>query len=49
MSWYIAPAAFEQDQTSADFLRQYSIDRLPKDPKLRQRAAEFQRKQGKGP
>jgi hypothetical protein len=30
-----------------DFLRRYSLARLPNDPKLRQRAAEFLRKQGK--
>ena len=31
----------------AQIPRQYSLDRLPNDPKLRQRAAEFLRKQGK--
>jgi hypothetical protein len=38
---------FEKDESQADFLRQYSLDRLPNDAKLRQRAAEFLRKQGK--
>jgi hypothetical protein len=44
---HLALAAFEKDPLRADFLRRYSLDRLPKDPKLRQRAAEFLRKQGK--
>jgi len=43
----LALAGFEEDLVSADFLRRYSLDRLPNDPKLRQRAAEFLRKQGK--
>ena len=38
---------FEKDESQADFLRHYSLDRLPNDAKLRQRAAEFLRKQGK--
>jgi hypothetical protein len=44
----LALACFEKDPIRADFLRQYSLDRLPNNPKLRQRAAEFLRKQGKG-
>jgi len=44
---HLALANFEKDPLRADFLRQYSLDRLPKDPKLRQRAAEFLRKQAK--
>jgi hypothetical protein len=44
---HLALASFQKDPLSADFLRQYSLDRLPNDPKLRQRAAEFLRKQGK--
>jgi hypothetical protein len=38
---------FEKDESQADFLRHYSLDRLPNDAKLRRRAAEFLRKQGK--
>ena len=37
----------QEDPIRADFLRQYSLVRLPNDPTLRQRAAEFLRKQGK--
>jgi len=44
---HLALAGYEKDPIEADFLRQYSLDRLPMDPKLRQRAAEFLRKQGK--
>jgi hypothetical protein len=44
---HLALAAFERDPVSADFLRQYSLDRLPNDPKMRQRAAELLRRQGK--
>jgi hypothetical protein len=44
---HLALAAFEKDPLRADFLLRYSLDRLPNDPKLRQRAAEFLRKQGK--
>ena len=44
---HLALAGFEKDLVSAGFLRQYSLDRLPNDSKLRQRAAEFLRKQGK--
>ena len=44
---HLALAGFEKDPMRADFLRRYSLDRLPNDPKLRQRAAEFLRKQGK--
>jgi hypothetical protein len=44
---HLALAGFEKDPLRADFLRQYSLDRLPNDPKLRRRAAEFLRKQGK--
>jgi hypothetical protein len=40
-------AGFEKDESQADFLRRYSVDRLPNDPQIRQRAAEFLRKQGK--
>jgi hypothetical protein len=43
----LALAGFEEDPIRADFLRRYSLDRLPNDPKLRQRAIEFLRKQGK--
>jgi hypothetical protein len=44
---HLALAGFSLDRLQADFLRQYSLDRLPDDPKLRQRAEEFLRKQGK--
>jgi hypothetical protein len=44
---HLALAGFEEDPVRADFLRQYSLDRLPNDPKLCQRAAEFLHKQGK--
>jgi tetratricopeptide (TPR) repeat protein len=44
---HLALAGFEQDWIRADFLRRYSIDRLPNDATLRQRAVEFLRKQGK--
>jgi hypothetical protein len=44
---HLALAGFEEDQIRAAFLRRYSLDRLPNDPKLRRRAAEFLRKQGK--
>jgi hypothetical protein len=44
---HLALADFEKHAIRADFLRRYSLDRLPNDPKLRQRAAEFLRKQGK--
>ena len=44
---HLALAGFEKDPIRADFLRRYSLDRLPNDPKFRQRAAEFLRKQGK--
>jgi dipeptidyl aminopeptidase/acylaminoacyl peptidase len=43
----LALAGFEKDPLCADFLRRYSLDRLPNDLKLRQRAAEFLRQQGK--
>jgi hypothetical protein len=43
---HLALAGFEKDPIEADFLRRYSLDRLPKDPRLRQRAAEFLHKQG---
>ena len=36
---HLALAGFEKDPIRADFLRRYSLDRLPNDPKLRQRAA----------
>jgi len=44
---HLALAGFEKDPICANFLRQYSPDRLPNAPSLRQRAAEFLRKQGK--
>ena len=44
---HLALAGFDEVPIRADFPRQYSLDRLPNDPKLRQRAAEFLRKQGK--
>jgi hypothetical protein len=44
---HLALAGFEEDPIRADFLRRYSLDRLPNDLRLRQRAAEFLRKQGK--
>jgi hypothetical protein len=40
-------AGFEKDPLCADFLRRYSLDRLPNDSKLCQRAAKLLRKQGK--
>jgi tetratricopeptide (TPR) repeat protein len=43
---HLALAGFEEDPIRADFLRRYSLDRLPNDAKLRQRAAEFLREQG---
>jgi WD domain, G-beta repeat len=45
---HLALSGFEKDESQADFLRRYSLDRLPNDPKLRQRAVEFLHKQGKG-
>jgi hypothetical protein len=44
---HLALASFEKGENQADFLRRYSLDRLPNEPELRQRAAEFLRKQGK--
>jgi hypothetical protein len=44
---HLALAGFENEPIQADFLRQYSLDRLPNDLKLRQRATEFLRQQGK--
>jgi hypothetical protein len=44
---HLALAGFEKDEILADFLRRFSLDRLPNDPKLRQRAVGFLRKQGK--
>jgi hypothetical protein len=44
---HLALAGFEKDPMRADFLRWYSLSRLPSDPKLRQRAAELLHKQGK--
>jgi hypothetical protein len=44
---HLALAGFEEVLIPADFLRRYSLDRLPNDPRLRQRAAKFPRKQGK--
>ena len=44
---HLALAGFETDPLQADFLRRYSFDRLPDDPSLRRRAAEFLRKQRK--
>jgi WD40 repeat protein len=43
----LALAGFEKDPIEAEFLRRYSLDRLPNDPKLRQRAAKLLRIQGK--
>jgi hypothetical protein len=43
----LALAGFAEDPVRADFLRRYALARLPEDPKLGQRAAEFLRKQGK--
>jgi hypothetical protein len=43
----LALANFDQDPIAADFLRQYSLVRLPDDPKLRESAATFLRLQGK--
>jgi WD40 repeat protein/class 3 adenylate cyclase/tRNA A-37 threonylcarbamoyl transferase component Bud32 len=44
---HLAIAGFEEDPIRADFLRRYALDRLPNDARIRQRAAEFLRKQGK--
>ena len=44
---HLALAGFAEDRVRADFLQRYSLDRLPDDPKLRHRAAEFLREQGK--
>jgi hypothetical protein len=44
---HLALSSFEKDPIRADFLRRYSLNRLPNDSRLRQRAAEFLRKQGK--
>jgi WD domain, G-beta repeat len=44
---HLALAGFEEDPLRADFLRQYSMDRLPNDSKLRQRACELLRAQGR--
>jgi tetratricopeptide (TPR) repeat protein len=44
---HLALAGFEEGPIRADFLRRYSLDRLPNDPRLCQRAAEFLRKQEK--
>jgi hypothetical protein len=44
---HLALAGFKKDAIEADFLRKYSLDRLPNNLKLRERAAEFLRKQGK--
>ena len=44
---HLALARFEEEPTRAAFLRQYSLVRLSNDAKLRQRAAEFLRNQGK--
>jgi hypothetical protein len=43
---HLALASFEEDPIRAEFLRCYSLNRLPDDPRLRERAAEFLRKQG---
>jgi hypothetical protein len=45
---HLALAGFEKEPIRADFLRRYSLDRLPNDPKLRQRAAEVPAQAGKG-
>jgi WD40 repeat protein len=42
----LALAGFERDSISANFLRNYALNRLPNDPQLYQRAAEFLREQG---
>jgi hypothetical protein len=44
---HLALARFERDPIRADFLRRYSLDRLPNDPTLRQRASDLLRLQGK--
>jgi WD40 repeat protein len=44
---HLALANFDQDSIDADFLRQYSLARLPDDPRLRESAAAFLRIQGK--
>jgi WD40 repeat protein len=44
---HLALAGFEGDPVRADFLRKYSLDRLPKNPKFRQSATQFLRNQGK--
>jgi hypothetical protein len=44
--WHGCRAVLRGDRRGF-FLRRYSLDRLPNDPKLRRRAAEFLRKQGK--
>jgi WD domain, G-beta repeat len=44
---HLALANFEEDPIRADFLRHYSLARLPDDPKLQERAAAFLRRQGK--
>lgn len=38
---HLALAGFEKDPIRADFLRRYTLDPLPNDAKLRQRAAEL--------
>jgi hypothetical protein len=38
---HLALAGFEKDEIAADFLRCYSLDRLPDDPTLQLRAAEL--------
>ena len=38
---HLALAGFEEDSVRADFLRKYSLDRLPNDPKLRRCAVEL--------
>jgi WD40 repeat protein len=44
---HLALANFDQDPIAADFLRQYSLARLPDDPKLRESVAVFLRLRGK--
>jgi hypothetical protein len=44
---HLALAGFEKDPICANFLRRYSLDRLPNTSRLCERAAEFLRKQGK--
>ena len=42
---HLALAEFEEDPEAADWLRHYSLDRLPDDPVLERQAADMLRKQ----